>query len=77
MPHIEAIRALEILDSRGQPTVLAEVRLDNGLSTQAMVPSGRLQRARGLGVARTAALATWAKGCCRRSRTSRRSSSRP
>ena len=40
MPHIEAIRALEILDSRGQPTVLAEVRLDNGLSTQAMVPSG-------------------------------------
>jgi enolase len=40
MPHIEAISALEILDSRGQPTVLAEVRLDNGLSTQAMVPSG-------------------------------------
>ena len=40
MPHIEAIRALEILDSRGQPTVLAELRLDNGLCTQAMVPSG-------------------------------------
>jgi enolase len=40
MPYIEAIRAQEILDSRGQPTVLAEVRLDNGMRTQAMVPSG-------------------------------------
>jgi enolase len=40
MPHIEAIRAQEILDSRGQPTVLAEVLLDNGTRTQAMVPSG-------------------------------------
>jgi len=40
MPHIEAIRAQEILDSRGQPTVLAEVRLDNGMRSQAMVPSG-------------------------------------
>ena len=35
MPYIEAIRAQEILDSRGQPTVLAEVLLDNGLRTQA------------------------------------------
>ncbi|MHB9075701.1 MAG: phosphopyruvate hydratase [Desulfobaccales bacterium] len=40
MPHIEAIRAQEILDSRGQPTVFAELLLDNGLHTQAMVPSG-------------------------------------
>ena len=40
MPHIEAIRAQEILDSRGQPTVLAGLTLDNGLCTQAMVPSG-------------------------------------
>jgi enolase len=40
MPRIEAIRAQEILDSRGTPTVLAEVRLDNGIRTQAMVPSG-------------------------------------
>ena len=40
MPHIEAIRAQEILDSRGQPTVLAELWLDNGIRTQAMVPSG-------------------------------------
>jgi enolase len=40
MPHIEAILAQEILDSRGQPTVYAEVVLDNGIRTQAMVPSG-------------------------------------
>jgi enolase len=40
MPHIEAIRAQEILDSRGQPTVFAEILLDNGIRTQAMVPSG-------------------------------------
>jgi enolase len=40
MPRIEAIRAQEILDSRGQPTVLAELMLDNGIRTQAMVPSG-------------------------------------
>ncbi|MEJ2671015.1 MAG: phosphopyruvate hydratase [Deltaproteobacteria bacterium] len=40
MPHIEAIRALEILDSRGTPTVFAEVELENGIRAQAMVPSG-------------------------------------
>jgi enolase len=40
MPHIEAIRAQEILDSRGTPTVFAEITLDNGIRTQAMVPSG-------------------------------------
>jgi enolase len=40
MPNIEAIRAQEILDSRGQPTVMAELLLDNGIRTQAMVPSG-------------------------------------
>jgi enolase len=40
MSHIEAIRAQEILDSRGQPTVFAELTLDNGIRTQAMVPSG-------------------------------------
>ncbi|MFZ5447397.1 MAG: phosphopyruvate hydratase [Thermodesulfobacteriota bacterium] len=40
MPLIEAIRAQEILDSRGQPTVFAEILLDNGIRTQAMVPSG-------------------------------------
>jgi enolase len=40
MPHIKAISAQEILDSRGQPTVFAEIRLDNDICTQAMVPSG-------------------------------------
>jgi enolase len=40
MAAIQAIRAQEILDSRGQPTVLAELFLDNGHQTQAMVPSG-------------------------------------
>jgi enolase len=40
MPVIQEIRAQEILDSRGQPTVLAELQLDNGLRTLAMVPSG-------------------------------------
>ena len=37
---IKDIRALEILDSRGNPTVSATVILDNGASGTAMVPSG-------------------------------------
>jgi enolase len=40
MPSIKEIQAFEILDSRGQPTVLADLLLDNGIRTQAMVPSG-------------------------------------
>ena len=40
MPSIRKIQAFEILDSRGQPTVLADLLLDNGIRTQAMVPSG-------------------------------------
>jgi enolase len=40
MPSIQEIQAFEILDSRGQPTVLADLLLDNGIRTQAMVPSG-------------------------------------
>jgi enolase len=40
MPSIQGIWAQEILDSRGQPTVMAEVFLDVGIRTQAMVPSG-------------------------------------
>ncbi len=38
--RIEKIRALEILDSRGNPTVMAEVRLNNGIRASANVPSG-------------------------------------
>ena len=37
---IAAIQAREVLDSRGNPTVAAEVRLSNGVTAQAMVPSG-------------------------------------
>ncbi len=40
MPVIRTVQALEILDSRGNPTVMAEVLLDNGQAGQAMVPSG-------------------------------------
>ena len=40
MPHIKKIKARQILDSRGNPTVETTVILDNGLSAQASVPSG-------------------------------------
>jgi len=41
MKHtIESIKALEILDSRGNPTVRVFVRLTNGLTISASVPSG-------------------------------------
>lgn len=40
MATIEAIAALEILDSRGNPTVEAEVRLSDGSIGAAAVPSG-------------------------------------
>ncbi len=38
--RIESVRALEILDSRGQPTVRVYVALDNGVVGTASVPSG-------------------------------------
>ncbi len=40
MSVIKEIRALEILDSRGNPTVEAEVILENGKKGRAAVPSG-------------------------------------
>jgi enolase len=40
MSCIEDVRAREILDSRGNPTVEVEVRLDSGASGRAAVPSG-------------------------------------
>jgi enolase len=40
MPIITAIHAREILDSRGNPTVEAEVSLENGVMGRAAVPSG-------------------------------------
>ena len=38
--EIEDIRALEVLDSRGNPTVQVEVVLEDGSEGVAMVPSG-------------------------------------
>ena len=38
--EIRGIRAMEVLDSRGNPTVAAEVRLADGTAAQASVPSG-------------------------------------
>ena len=38
--NIEDIRARQILDSRGQPTVECEVRLSGGAVGRAAVPSG-------------------------------------
>ena len=40
MSNISAIRAREVLDSRGNPTVEAEVTLADGTSGRAIVPSG-------------------------------------
>ena len=37
---IEEVRALEVLDSRGNPTVQVEVRVEGGFVGTAMVPSG-------------------------------------
>lgn len=39
-PIIQAIDALEILDSRGNPTLRVNVQLNNGISASASVPSG-------------------------------------
>ncbi|HET9051212.1 MAG TPA: phosphopyruvate hydratase [Candidatus Dormibacteraeota bacterium] len=40
MPIIEAVSALEVLDSRGNPTVEVEVVCDDGSAGRAIVPSG-------------------------------------
>ena len=40
MPDIASVRAREILDSRGNPTVEVEVELENGAMGRAAVPSG-------------------------------------
>jgi len=40
MAAITSIKAYEILDSRGFPTVMAMVTVDGDITTQAMVPSG-------------------------------------
>ena len=40
MTHIESVKAREILDSRGNPTVEADIRLESGVVARAAVPSG-------------------------------------
>src|SRR5579871_5300857 len=40
MPAITDVIAREILDSRGNPTIEAEVTLDSGVAGRASVPSG-------------------------------------
>jgi enolase len=40
MSKIQGITALEILDSRGNPTVMVTVALNNGITASACVPSG-------------------------------------
>ncbi len=40
MNNIEKINAQEILDSRGNPTVMVSVALNNGITASACVPSG-------------------------------------
>ena len=40
MSTISDIRAREVLDSRGNPTIEAEVFTESGVSGSAMVPSG-------------------------------------
>ena len=38
--HFKTIIARQVLDSRGNPTVESEVKLDNGIMGRAIVPSG-------------------------------------
>jgi len=40
MPKINQVKAREILDSRGNPTVEVDIELDNGVTGRAAVPSG-------------------------------------
>jgi enolase len=40
MSMIEQVRAREVLDSRGNPTVEVEVLLESGAGGRAIVPSG-------------------------------------
>ena len=44
MSAVRALRARQILDSRGNPTIEVDITLDSGASGRAAVPSGRLHR---------------------------------
>ena len=59
---IAAISALEILDSRGNPTVRVYIGLDNGITTSASVPSGLDGRERGCRATRRQQKPLWRQG---------------
>ncbi len=40
MPKIESLTSIQVLDSRGLPTISTEIQLDDGTRSIAMVPSG-------------------------------------
>ena len=40
MPIIENLTSIQVLDSRGLPTISTEILLDDGTRSVAMVPSG-------------------------------------
>ena len=40
MSKISNVNAIQVFDSRGIPTIACEIKLDNGISASAMVPSG-------------------------------------
>ena len=40
MPKIENLTSIQVLDSRGLPTISTEILLDDGTRSVAMVPSG-------------------------------------
>lgn len=45
MLKIQKVYGLEVLDSRGNPTVCAQVQLSSGVAAAAAVPVGRFHRA--------------------------------
>ncbi len=67
MTEIVAIRAREVLDSRGNPTVEADVILESGAMGRAIVPSGASQPAstRPWSCATATKPTTWARACCK------------
>ena len=40
MPIIQFIKPIQVIDSRGTPTVSCKVILENGITATSMVPSG-------------------------------------
>ena len=40
MPYIKTITALEVLDSRGNPTIKVNIETESGAKGEAIVPSG-------------------------------------